>query len=239
MSEGTWTKVGSVAGVVGALAACVALLPLVLSAPEGPQASPAPAESTVKVSPTMVRTTSATSGDCIDAAGGRVACGQSDSRLVVAAPTCTLESVRAQLGVPPEVRLELRVARVGTLCTVAPGPLAAAQGATGAQVQELTAVPPPDALVECASSTGVVVSCASPHTVEPVSDWAAVDLSTEQCAEAVRTYVGRPGGADDPLTAEVQSGTGDGASVSRCVVRSSVTLTGTVYRLAGARLPVS
>ncbi|MDO5697483.1 MAG: hypothetical protein Q4G51_05860 [Dermatophilus congolensis] len=113
-------------------------------------------------------------------------------------------------------------------------------GGTAADILALADGTYASALVVCADDDGQAVSCASPHRIEPVGDWgpdngAATD---EACRRDVARYTQRQGLPSDPLTALTQRGArDDGLSVSRCVVSSAFTLTGTVYRLAGAQPP--
>lgn len=237
MSEGRWTKVGVVAGVVAATAGCLALLPLVL--PDG-AATPAPQSASVATSPaepTRKGDTSLRPGECVLEDASAVACSQAASRLVVAVPDCSVDALRSTLGVPAVLQVNLRVAAVGDVCTALPGEAAVIQGATGETVLGLRGEVVPALLVDCAADSGETVTCATPHRVEPVSAWSADELTTDSCSEKVRAYVNRSGGLGDPLTAEVQRGSRDGADVSRCVVRSGEVLVGSVYNLGGRRLP--
>lgn len=144
------------------------------------------------------------------------------------------------LGVPTALRLHLQVAPVDGGCAVAAAPPAARQAITGDDIRGLSSVRPASALVECLADDGTLITCADPHRVEPVGDWTPAEGSAgEACAETVNTYVGRALAPGDALVPELQRGSTDGRDVTRCVVRSSVPLVGTVYGIAGGRLPTA
>lgn len=240
MTEGRWTKVGVVAAVVSAL---VAVGVVVAQITGGDSLEPI-APITTSVGPGQSATGQAATpgpGDCVDADASAAGCGEAGSRFVVAAEPCTLEEARALLGVPAALQLHLQVATVDGGCAVGPNPTAARHGVTGETIHGLSSQEaPPAALVECVADDGTLLTCADPHRIEPVNSWTPAEGSAvEACAEQVRAYVNRSGAAGDPLTPEVQRGAADGRDVTRCVVRSSVLLAGTVYGIGGGRLPTA
>lgn len=236
-----WTKIGVIAAVLMVVLGVPAFLLDLGSLRGGGEPTPRPPVATTPAheerrAPTG--TPHPTPGACVTVGGEEIGCGQAGSLYVVHVSECTSDAARQALAVPAILQLNLHAVPVGSACAVGAGDLAADYDVTGQDIAELPAGRPLSALVECSSDTGASVSCAAPHRIEPVTGWApATGTDEQQCVDAVRSYVGRTGGLHDPLTASVQQGDSDGVAVTRCVVTSSLTLTGSVYGIGGAALP--
>lgn len=254
-----WRHIVSVAAVIGALATVVILLfgdsLLVGGQGQGPTSSgaAATAPSTRLDATGGSDSPHSLTDDCVDTQGGATHCNTPGAGVILAAANCTVDGARAALGVPADLRIDITTRRVApaaatppknsTVCVAFPGSLAVAYEGTAAQIRDLPDTLPrrklPSALVLCASDSGADVSCAAPHYIEPVTPWTADDgvNHVDACTKSARTYTVRPLALSDTLSAEVQRGTREGRPVFRCAVRSSVLLTGTVYRLEGGELP--
>jgi hypothetical protein len=183
-------------------------------------------------------------GSCVSSVGRPMACGDGQAGSPYQATTCDVASASAFLGVEPSLdSLDITVAPIASgECRVAPGPDAAAAGATATDLlavgQGSSAI---NSLRQCArrdASTAVV--CAKPHELEYVGGWTTGDAKdVARCEALARRYTNRTLAEDSSLRAVTLSRRGARGAEVRCAVSSYTTLTGSVRLIGGRTLPTT
>lgn len=200
-------------------------------APAAPASPPRPA---AVVTPVV--------GECVGANGNPLACREPAARLVVASSVqCSELEAIGLLGVDGGRQMDVEAATIGDVCTLTPGPVAVAAGATAMDIKELAVGGDGSVLAVCyAGQTGLEVSCSQPHVMEAVSGWITSDETNGaravRCEELARNYVDRTFEGQEPLQPRILQ-SADNNSSYRCAIKSPATLTESVWKVGGRQLP--
>ena len=226
-----WVKIGSIAGVVGAVAAVLTFAFPRDSSGGGAQ----PPTSTSQL--TSTQSSAPAGGDCIDGQGQPAGCMDSDAGLVVAASPCDVDVALRTMGVDTGLRqVDVRAEVVGERCVLKPGALAAPAGASAQDIRRLGTAESVPALSLCyATQGGPEVPCSAPHTIEYVRPWQTNDdgQATQVCDAAARRYTNR---TFDSPTEELKVGALKASGQFRCAVAAPEPLTASVWQIGGAAI---